>query len=42
MNKKWEICECDKTFVEQVAKENNISEWMATLLVNRGIRADQK
>ncbi len=42
MNKKWEICECDKTFVEQVAKENNISEWMATLLVNRGIKRKQE
>lgn len=37
MNKKWEICEQDKELVEKVAKENNLSELMATLLVNRGI-----
>ncbi len=37
MNKKWEICEYDKTLVEKVMGENNLSELMATLLVNRGI-----
>lgn len=37
MNKKWEICQQDKELVEKVARENNLSELMATLLVNRGI-----
>lgn len=37
MNKKWEICEQDKELVEKVARGNNLSELMATLLVNRGI-----
>lgn len=37
MNKKWEICECDNELVKQVSEENNISELMATLLINRGI-----
>lgn len=37
MNKKWEICECDLDLVRKVAEENEISELMATLLVNRGI-----
>lgn len=42
MNKKWEICEYDKTLVEKVMKENNLSELMATLLVNRGITSKEE
>ena len=37
MNKKWEICEYDEKVVKKIARENNITELMATLLVNRGI-----
>ncbi len=42
MNKKWEICEYDKELVEKVAKQNNLSELMATLLVNRGISTKEE
>ena len=31
MNKKWEICEQNKELVEKIARENNLSELMATL-----------
>ncbi len=37
MNKKWEICEQNKELVEKIARENNLSELMATLLLNREI-----
>lgn len=37
MNKKWEICECDKELVKKIVEENNISDLLATLLINRGI-----
>ncbi len=37
MNKKWEICEYDIELVRKIAGENNISELMAVLLINRGI-----
>lgn len=37
MNKKWEICEYDQKIVNKVSEENNISEILATILVNRGI-----
>lgn len=37
MNKKWEICEYDEDLVKKISEENNISEFMATLLINRGI-----
>ncbi len=42
MNKKWEICEYDKVLVEKVMRENNLSELMATLLVNRGISTKEE
>ena len=37
MNKKWEISECDEELVKKVAEENEISELMATILINREI-----
>ena len=37
MNKKWEICEYDKELVQDIINEKNISETIATILVNRGI-----
>jgi len=37
MNKKWEICEYDEEIIKKVAEENNISELMATILINREI-----
>ena len=37
MNKKWEICEYDPELVKKIAQENNISELIATILVNREI-----
>lgn len=37
MNKKWEICEYDEELVHKISAENNVSELIATLLVNREI-----
>ena len=37
MNKKWEICECDKNLVEKIVKENQIPEILAKILVNRDV-----
>jgi len=37
MNKKWEIFDENKEIITKVAEENNISEFLATILINRGI-----
>ena len=37
MNKKWELFNTDKKLVEKVKNEFNLSELLATCLVNRGI-----
>lgn len=37
MNKKWEICETDSELVQKVARENQLSELIATILVNREV-----
>lgn len=37
MTKKWEYYDIDSKLVKKVAKENNISELLATILVNRNI-----
>lgn len=37
MNKKWEICEYEEEIVKKVASENQVSELIATILVNREV-----
>ena len=37
MNKKWELYETDYELVKKIQEENNISEILATILVNRNI-----
>ena len=37
MNKKWELYETDYELVKKIQEENNISEVLATILVNRNI-----
>ncbi len=37
MNKKWEICEYDQEVVKKVVSENQISELIAAILVNREV-----
>lgn len=37
MNKKWEICEYDSELVQKIARENHISELLASILVNREV-----
>ena len=37
MNKKWELYETNMELVRKIQKENNISEVLATILVNRNI-----
>lgn len=37
MNKKWELCEENEELIEKVSRENNISELISTILVNRNV-----
>ena len=37
MNKKWQICETDKEKVDELKSKYNISELLATILVNKNI-----
>lgn len=37
MNKKWEICEYDEELVKKIASENQVSELIAAILVNREV-----
>ena len=37
MNKKWELYDIDMELVKKVQKENDISEILATILINRNI-----
>jgi len=37
MNKKWEYYEIDKELIEQIARKHNISNLLATILINRNI-----
>ena len=41
MNKKWEYKEVDVEEAKKVAKENNISELLATVLINRDIKTKE-
>ena len=41
MNKKWEIFDTDVEIVEKLKKEYNLSELLATCLVNRNIINDE-
>ncbi len=41
MNKKWEVCEKDYELIKKIAKKHNISELLATILVNRNIIKDE-
>jgi len=37
MNKKWEIYESDEELINKIARENNLSILVASILANRGI-----
>ena len=37
MNRKWEFYQQDEELVQKIAKEHNISELLAAILVNRNI-----
>ena len=41
MNKKWEFCNQDETKIAEISKKFNISNLLATVLVNRGIIKDE-
>ena len=42
MYKKWRYQEVDSDLVEKISKENNISELLATVLVNREIKTKKE
>lgn len=42
MNKKWEFLDKNEELVKQIAEKNNISELLATILVNRNIINDDE
>ena len=42
MNKKWEICSSSEDEVKRLEKKYNISNLLATVLVNRGITEDEQ
>lgn len=42
MNKKWEFYNSDETKVKEISKKFNVSELLATVLVNRGISEDEE
>ncbi len=42
MNKKWQICETDKEKVEELKNKYNISELLATILVNKNITTQKE
>ncbi len=42
MNKKWQICECDKEKVENIKNKYNLNSLLATILVNKNIIDKEK
>lgn len=42
MNKKWEFFNSDETLVKKIAEKHNVSELLATVLINRGIIEDEQ
>lgn len=42
MTKKWEVYESDEELVTTIAKNNNISELIAKILINRGITSQKE
>ena len=42
MNKKWQICETDKEKVDELKSKYNISELLATILVNKNITTQKE
>jgi single-stranded-DNA-specific exonuclease len=42
MNKKWELYNSDETTIRNVAEKYNISEILATVLVNRNVLNDEE
>lgn len=42
MNKKWQICETDKWKVDELKSKYNISELLATILVNKNITTQKE
>ena len=41
MNKKWEVCEKNEEIIKEISVKHNISELLASILVNRGIVKDE-
>ncbi len=41
MKKKWEVFSTDKQIIEDVSKKFNVSNLVATILINRGITSDE-
>ncbi|MGN1269739.1 MAG: single-stranded-DNA-specific exonuclease RecJ [Clostridia bacterium] len=42
MNKKWEISKIEEKLVDKIAKENNLSNLLSSILVNRGITTKEQ
>ncbi len=42
MNKKWQICECDKEKIENIKNKYNLNSLLATILVNKNIIDKEK
>ena len=42
MYKKWRYQEVDSSLVEEISSKNNISELLATVLINRGIKTKKE
>ena len=42
MNKKWEFLNSDSEIIQKIVKKHNVSELLATVLVNRGILDDEE
>ena len=42
MNKKWEFYNSDEELIKKIAEKHNVSELLATVLVNRGIIKDKE
>lgn len=42
MNKKWQICETDREKIEELKSKYNISELLATILVNKNITTQKE
>ena len=41
MKKKWEVYSADKRMIQEISTKFNVSELVATILINRGITSDE-